>query len=123
VDTRLHGTVPAVDGVVTHDQDHVTVLAVNRTRDKAVRVRVDLSAFGDVVVTEAVSIHDDDPSASNTAEEPDRVVPRVIPGLQGRPAPLDVELPPTSWLAVHLRKARRDQTPVERHSRERRAVT
>jgi alpha-N-arabinofuranosidase len=123
VDTRLHGTVPALDGVVTHDDDHVTVLAVNRTRDEALRVRVDLSAFGDVVVTEAVSIHDDDPTASNTAEEPDRVLPRVVPELRGCRGSLDVELPPTSWLAVRLRKERRDQTPVERHSRERRAVT
>jgi alpha-N-arabinofuranosidase len=123
VDTRLYGTVPALDGVVTHDQDHVTLLAVNRTRDEALRVRVDLSAFGDVVVTEAVSIHDDDPTASNTAEEPDRVLPRVVPELRGCSGSLDVELPPTSWLAVRLRKERRDQTPVERHSRERRAVT
>jgi alpha-N-arabinofuranosidase len=123
VDTRRHGTVPAIDGVVVHDLDHVTVLAVNRTRDQPVRVRVDLSALGDVVVTEAVSIHDDDPAASNTAGEPDRVVPRVIAGLQGRSGRFDVELPPTSWLAVRLRKERRDQTPLERHSRERRAVT
>jgi alpha-N-arabinofuranosidase len=123
VDTRRHGTVPAIDGVVVHDLDHVTVLAVNRTRDQPVRVRVDLSALGDVVVTEAVSIHDDDPAASNTAGEPDRVMPRVVPGLRGSSGPFDVELPPTSWLAVRLRKERRDQTPLERHSRERRAVT
>jgi alpha-N-arabinofuranosidase len=123
VDTRLHGTVPAVDGVVTHDHDEVTVLAVNRTRDEAVRVRVDLSAFGDVVVSEAVWIHDDDPDATNTAEQPDRVVPRVVPELQGHRAPLDVELPPISWLAVRLRKEQGGQTPVERHSRERSAVT
>jgi hypothetical protein len=70
-----------------------------------------------------VSIHDDDPNATNTAEEPDRVAPRVVPDLQGSHAPLDVELRPTSWLAVHLRKERGGQTPVERHSRERRAVT
>jgi alpha-N-arabinofuranosidase len=123
VDTRLYGTVPAVDAVVTHDDDHVTVLAVNRTRDEALRVRVDLSAFGDVVVIEAVSIHDDDPNATNTAEEPDRVAPRVVPELKGGRAPLDIELPPTSWLAVRLRKERSGQTPVERHSRERSAVT
>jgi len=117
VRTRRQGTVPAVDAVVTHDDDHVTVLAVNRTLHEALQLQVDLSAFGDVVVIEAVSIHDDDPNAMNTAEEPDRVAPRVIGQLQGSGAALDVELPPTSWLAVRLRKEPGGQTPEDRHSR------
>ncbi|HEY4632022.1 MAG TPA: alpha-N-arabinofuranosidase [Blastococcus sp.] len=105
VGTRLHGTVPAVDGVVTHDHDSVTVLAVNRTQQEHVRLRLDLSAFGELVVREALLLHDDDPDARNTRERPDRVVPRVLPGLDGRHAPFGVELPPISWLAVRLRKA------------------
>jgi alpha-N-arabinofuranosidase len=128
--TRQYGSVPAVDGVVTHDDDQVTLLAVNRTRQEAVRVRADLSAFGDLVVTDAVSIHDDDPTATNSLEQPDRVVPRPVPELDGRHVPFDVELPPTSWLAVRLRKdgdaaagSRSGQSPVERHSRDRSAVT
>jgi alpha-N-arabinofuranosidase len=104
VETRQHGSVPAVDGVVTHDGGHVAVLAVNRTREEAVRLRVDLPGFGDLVVRAAVVIHDDDPRATNTAEEPHQVVPRAVPELDGRRVPLDVELPPTSWLAVCLRE-------------------
>src|SRR4051794_20967561 len=105
VGTRLHGTVPAVDGVVTHDHDSVTVLAVNRTQEEHVRLRLDLSAFGELVVREALLLHDDDPDARNTRERPDRVVPRVLSGLDGRRAPFGVDLPPISWLAVRLRKA------------------
>ncbi|MFC5056162.1 alpha-N-arabinofuranosidase [Saccharothrix xinjiangensis] len=97
--TARFGDVPVVDAVATRDDDGgTTVFAVNRHRTEPVELRV---PAGDARTAEAWLLHDPDPSAANTEQDPDRVVPRphrteVADGV------LRVVLPPVSWCAVTL---------------------
>lgn len=68
--------------------------------------RIDVSDLQPRDVEQAVVIHDGDPLASNTCEDPDRVVPRATARLTDAGV-LELELPPTSWSAVSLRVSAR----------------
>ena len=101
--TERFGTVPVIDAVATHDPvtGGTVVFAVNRHLSEPVELRVAIASFGAVEVAEAWALHDDDTSAVNTEDEPDRVVPRpgsavIADGV------LSVVLPPVSWNAVRL---------------------
>ena len=63
---------------------------------------VDISALGGLSVQEAVSLWDDDRSAANTLENPERVglKPNESAILDGNR--LTVTLPPVSWTAISL---------------------
>jgi alpha-N-arabinofuranosidase len=101
--TGRYGDVPVVDAVATHDLDtgEVVVFAVNRHRSEPVELRVGLAAFGDLTVAESWSLHDPDPSATNTEQQQDRVVPRPHPAERTDDG-LRVVMPPVSWHAVRL---------------------
>ncbi|MFB3978683.1 alpha-L-arabinofuranosidase C-terminal domain-containing protein [Microbacterium proteolyticum] len=49
-------------------------------------------------------LHDDDPSASNTLEQPDRVQPRPLEGAHIEGGILHVTLPPIAWAALALKR-------------------
>jgi alpha-N-arabinofuranosidase len=100
--TGRHGEAPLVDAVATHDADTAcaAVFLVNRSRE-ATRVTIDVSDLGMGEVREALTLAEDDPYATNTREQPDRV------GLRATTAVLTdgvvtVELPPVSWTALSL---------------------
>ncbi|WNV88465.1 alpha-N-arabinofuranosidase [Umezawaea sp. Da 62-37] len=101
--TARFGDVPVVDAVATHDAESgdTVVFAVNRHREEPVELRVALAAFGDVRVAEVWTVSDEDTTATNTEQDPDRVVPR-----QGTADIADdglvVVLPPVSWTVVRL---------------------
>ncbi|MCD2171023.1 MULTISPECIES: alpha-N-arabinofuranosidase [Microbacterium] len=105
IDTAKHGTVSAVDAVATHDAETgaSAIFLVHRGRGEAVELAIDVSGLGDVEVAEAHVLHDDDPYARNTLDDPERVGPstletRLADGL------LHVTLPPISWAALALRR-------------------
>ncbi|WP_270354250.1 alpha-N-arabinofuranosidase [Microbacterium testaceum] len=106
VDTARHGTVPIVDAVATHDDatGESAVFLVHRGLEHPVELEIDVRGLGDVEVVEAHALHDDDPRASNTLDDPERVRPRT---LETRVADgiLFVTLPPVAWAAVALRRA------------------
>lgn len=101
--TARFGDVPVVDAVATHDPDtgDIVVFAVNRHQSEPVELRVAIAPFGDVEVAEAWTICDADMSATNTEDDPDRVVPRPqsteIVG-----DTLRVVAAPISWNAIRL---------------------
>jgi alpha-N-arabinofuranosidase len=105
--TDKYGEVPVVDSVVTHDEEtgEVVVLAVNRSQSEPVELSVDLRAFGDLRVGEATVLADDDISAANTAEQPDRVAPRPSEDVTVDGGALRAVLPPVSWNVVRLTTA------------------
>ncbi len=45
---------------------------------------------------------DEDPSAANTAEHPDRVTPRAVTGATLENDALHVTLPPRSWNVIRM---------------------
>ena len=96
--TDRHGDVPVVDCVATHDSDTATaaVFAVNRSATDPVRLRVDLSDLTPTGAVDVVVVHDEDRTATNSREQPDRVRPRTHQAhLEG--GVLHVELPAASW--------------------------
>ncbi|BCB77703.1 alpha-N-arabinofuranosidase [Phytohabitans flavus] len=108
-ETARHGEVSLVDAVATHDGHggDVAVFAVNRGQSDPVELAVDLRLFdGDLRVAEAWTLADDDIRATNTHDEPERVVPQPtrLLSLDGRT--LRVVLPPVSWSAIRLTPAR-----------------
>ncbi len=101
--TAVYGEVPLVDAVATSDAEsgRTALFLVNRSTTESVTVTADISALGAVGVLESHTLADDDVTAKNTLEDPERVAPRaaavsIADGL------LSIELPPVSWTAVSL---------------------
>jgi alpha-L-arabinofuranosidase len=103
--TSRYGEVPLVDAVATHSpaSGELVLFVVNRHRSEPVGLRVPVSVFGELAVAEAWTVHDPDPSATNTQQQPDRVVPRrqdaTVTG-----GTLRTDLPPISWTAIRLHR-------------------
>ncbi|MCY1715453.1 alpha-N-arabinofuranosidase [Microbacterium sp. SL62] len=105
IDTARYGTVSAVDAVATVDDaaEAVAVFLVHRGLERPVDLEIDVSAFGEVEVVETHLLHDDDPGASNTLDDPERVRPRTVQTRLGNGI-LHLTLPPVAWAAVSLRR-------------------
>jgi alpha-N-arabinofuranosidase len=107
IDTEKYGEVPALWATATHDEEtgEIALFAVNRDRTAPLTLSVDLPAFPGARVVEHLLLADDDPSATNTAEQPDRVRPRAVDGTRTDDRQLTVELPPVSWSMIRLTTA------------------
>jgi alpha-N-arabinofuranosidase len=93
----LHATATYDDG--TGD---VCVFAVNRSTSAPLPLTADLRGFGPLQVAEHSVLADDDLGARNTAEHPDRVVPRPGTGARLEGGRVTVDLPPASWNVLRL---------------------
>jgi alpha-L-arabinofuranosidase len=104
--TGAYGAVPLIDAVATHDAQtgRTAVFAVNRSQDAAVTVTADVAALGAVTVLTAETLADDDVTAANTLEQPDRVGLRANSSATAVGGVLTVSLPPVSWTAIELGK-------------------
>ncbi len=103
ISTAQFGEVDQVLAVATQDEvtGEIAVFAVNRSLTDALELSVDLRLTADLALIEHLCLHDDDPFATNSTTNPDRVAPR--PGtsaLQG--SALTVHLPPISWHCIRL---------------------
>jgi alpha-L-arabinofuranosidase len=97
--TERYGDVLVLDAVATHDPElgRVTVLVVNRHPSEPVGLAVPLRGFGGGTLADAVLVGDDDLTAANTQDDPDRVVPREHPHASVTDGSLQAQLPPASW--------------------------
>ena len=97
--TTKHGEVPVLDSVATYDAEEgrVAVFVVNRNPAEPVTFSMDLRGFGDVTLSEATLIWDEDLFAVNSMDDPDRVLPKPHTSAKGDGAALRAELPPASW--------------------------
>ena len=102
--TKAYGVVPVADAVATRcpDTGAVAVFLVNRSQTDAVDVAVDVSRLGALAVTETHLLHDEDITACNTFEQPERVTPRPNDSVRIADGVLTVTLPPVSWTAIGL---------------------
>jgi alpha-N-arabinofuranosidase len=97
--------VSVLEATAVHDGDEtLTLFAVNRG-EEPLALRAVLRGLGDPEVLEHVVLADDDPQAANTAEQPDRVVPRTVAGARLEAGALHAELPPRSWNVLRLGRA------------------
>lgn len=63
------------------------------------------AAHGDVPVVAATTLHDEDPYATNTADDPDRVVPRDRADVTLEAGRLTMALPAISFSTIALARA------------------
>jgi alpha-N-arabinofuranosidase len=103
-DTAAYGSAPLVDAVATIDDDSgsVSVFLVNRSQDPATIVSIDIGSLGAARLAECSTLADDDPNATNTLEQPNRVAPSPNQSARIDDNVLTVELPPISWTALRL---------------------
>ena len=103
VTTRRQGEVPLVAAAATRDDaaGRAAVFLVNRDLDRAQQVDVRLDGVPATEVVEAWSLHDEDLSAVNSRDRPDRVVPAPA-SVDLSSGVLTLDLAPASWTAVSL---------------------
>jgi alpha-N-arabinofuranosidase len=97
------GAVPVLEATAVHDAEsgQLTVFAVNRA-PRALALEAVLRDLDGLELTEHLVLCDDDLTARNTAERPDRVVPRARSGARVEGGWLHAELPPRSWNVLRL---------------------
>ena len=95
--------VEAIEATAVHDADRgrLALFAVNRL-DRPLALEVTLRQLDGLAVDEHSVLADPDIRASNTAAEPDRVVPKRAGGATVDGDRLSVLLPPRSWNVVRL---------------------
>jgi alpha-N-arabinofuranosidase len=97
--------VSVLEATAVHDGgETLTLFAVNRAAEPLALDAV-LQGLGTPEVAEHVVLADDDPQAANTAEQPDRVLPRAVRGARVEAGVLHAELPPRSWNVLRLARA------------------
>jgi alpha-N-arabinofuranosidase len=98
VETATYGEVPAIDAVLTFDEEAgaLTAFAVNRSLTEHARLNVDLRAFPGFRMVDHVVLADADIRAVNSLDNPDRVVPRTSKASDDD----GVTLPPVSWSMI-----------------------
>ncbi|MGP3933800.1 arabinosylfuranosidase ArfA [Nonomuraea sp. KM88] len=99
-ETKEYGEVPLLHAVATHAEEGTTLFAVNRSTDAPLSLTIDTRALGGARIVEATTLTDADVYARNTADAPDRIVPRPNPDVEHDPA--RVLLPPVSWNVIRL---------------------
>jgi len=103
-ETTKYGPVPFVDAVATHDvESRQTVLfVVNRSVDQAVELDADVRGVRAGVLVEAVTLTDRDVQATNTEEQPNRVIPRALDVAILTDGAMHAVLPPVWWSMLRL---------------------
>ena len=103
-DTAWQGEVPVLDSVAVLDEESgaVTLFLVNRGQTMPITLDVDLRGVPGLTVGQHTALSDTDPDAVNSAQEPNRVVPRAQGKIAVDCGRLTVVLPPLSWNMVRL---------------------
>jgi alpha-N-arabinofuranosidase len=95
------GPVPALEATAVAGADALTVFAVNRSPEP-LALTAHLRALPGARVLGHTVLSDEDPSAINSAQQPDRVAPRELAGARVDGETLRAELPPRSWNVLRL---------------------
>jgi alpha-N-arabinofuranosidase len=103
-DTAAFGPVPKADAVavLSDSADDVTLFAVNRDQHEPLPVVVDLRSLPALRVAHHTYLGDDEPSAANTQDAPDRIVPRAGADIPVDDGVLHLDLPPLSWNMLRI---------------------
>jgi alpha-N-arabinofuranosidase len=103
-ETPQFGLVPQADAVavLSGAEDELTVFAVNRDVREPLPAVIDVRSLPGLRVARHTYLGDDDPSAANTRDAPDRIEPR-----SGADVPVDgglarMILPPLSWNMIRI---------------------
>ena len=110
IHTEAYGDVPAIDAVVTWDEQARTglLLAVNRDANTPHTLTIDLSGLpglpglGTLALGKAQLLHEDDPYRTNTAEAPEAVTPQPLGIAMNATGTCTATLPAISWISVEF---------------------
>jgi alpha-N-arabinofuranosidase len=104
-ETSWLGEVPLVDAAAVLDEESaaVTLFVVNRDQQRAMPLEVDLRACPALAGGEHIALADDDPDATNSTAQPDRVTPKRLADPKVVDGRLEVSLPALSWNMIRLR--------------------
>ena len=107
VATNDFGEVAALDLAATHDAatGEIALFAVNRSVEDDLPMTVDLSRFGDLRITEALTYTHDDPYWIPTATTAETVLPAPNPSATIVGGELSATLPRVSWSMFKLTAA------------------
>ena len=80
VKTEHFGKQPAIQSAVVYNPENneITVFAINLNLREDIAIETDFSSFGHVELVEHIQIHDEQPLAGNTFENPYRIVPKNV---------------------------------------------
>ena len=115
IDTRAWGEVDQLQATATWDEESgdLLVLAVNRSRTEPLDLRVEIGGAADELtgmeLIEHLVLADEDPSATNTEQAPDRVVPRPATGTSVSERTVSAALPAASWHLIRLSTGRQTE--------------
>jgi alpha-N-arabinofuranosidase len=103
-ENRQFGSVPLLEAAAAHDEENeaLAIFAVNRSQEDALALTGDLRAFPGYEVIEHLVLEHADPSAGNTLELPDEVLPHARGDATGRDGSLHATLPRMSWNVIRL---------------------
>jgi alpha-N-arabinofuranosidase len=103
-DTPAFGAVPKADAVavLSDSGGELTVFAVNRDQHEPLPVAIDVRSLPALRLAHHTYIGDDEPSASNTQDAPDRIVPRTGADIPVDGGVLATALPPLSWNMLRI---------------------
>ncbi|MBV9538323.1 MAG: alpha-N-arabinofuranosidase [Acidisphaera sp.] len=87
---------------VARENGGVTLFALNRALDSELALEANITGFGKLRVTEAVTMADSDLNATNTRDAPERIKPRALDGVRVSETRLEATLPPASWTVLSL---------------------
>jgi alpha-N-arabinofuranosidase len=88
--------------VLSDSGDDLTVFTVNRDAREPLPVAIDVRSLPALRVAHHTYIGDDEPSAANTQDAPDRVVPRAGDDVRVDDGLLRLALPPLSWNMLRI---------------------
>jgi alpha-N-arabinofuranosidase len=102
---KRHGEVPYLEAVATWNNDagELSIFAVNRNKEEELLLEGGLAGFGHWDLVEHLLLVHEDPKATNTKENPSRVVPRRTERSGTGNKSLEVVLPKLSWNVIRLR--------------------
>jgi alpha-N-arabinofuranosidase len=87
---------------VANEHGSLSLFLLNRHLEDAMTVEIEARSFGTLAVSEALQLADDDLSAVNTKEEPDRVRPEALEDVRVEGNRVRATLRPASWNLVTL---------------------
>ncbi|MDX2968915.1 arabinosylfuranosidase ArfA [Kribbella solani] len=100
IDTAAFGRIPALWSTATYDERtrELTIFVVNRSEND--KIDLEIPVAGDMI--RHLALYDEDSSAVNTADDPDRVQPRAVDGTEVVDGICRATLPPASWHLIQL---------------------
>jgi alpha-L-arabinofuranosidase len=106
-ETSWMGEVPLVAATAIHDEESgsVTVFAVNRHQSEPLALAIDVRSLPSLAAGEHISQLEDDPDATNTLAQQDRITPTRLADVKIANATVTAVLPALSWNMIRLRTA------------------